>query len=101
MLLDRRKGMKYSFDYPVHDGVIAWNGMLLGGLIARARIGVLDRYGSDPCALWDAAVMREFGHVAAHLVLSNITDMRYQEIPGVVMPGRSVVLGLHFFLRRR
>lgn len=92
---------KYSFDYQVHDGVIAWNGSLPGRLIARTRIGVLDRYGSDPYALWDAAVMRGFNHVAAHLVLSNITDAQYEEIPGVIMPGRSVIFGLDFFLRGR
>jgi len=92
---------KYSFNYPVHDGVIAWNGALPGRFIARTRIGVLDRYGSDPYALWDAAVVREFNHLAAHLVLSNIADTQYQEIPGVIMPGRSVVFGIDFFLRGR
>ncbi len=92
---------KYSFNYPTHDGVIAWNGHLPGKFIARTRIGVVDRYASDPYALWDAAVAREFGHVAAHLVLSNISDTQYEEIQGVIMPGRSVVFGLDFFLRGR
>lgn len=92
---------KYTFDYPVHDGVIAWNGRLPGKFVARTRLGVLDRYGSDPYALWDAGVVREFNHVAAHMVLSNITDTQYQEIPGVIMPGRSVVFGLDLFWRAR
>ena len=92
---------KYTFDYPVHDGVIAWNGRLPGRFVARSRLGVLDRYGSDPYALWDAGVVREFNHLAAHLVLSNITDTQYEEIPGVIMPGRSVVFGLDLFWRAR
>jgi iron complex outermembrane receptor protein len=92
---------KYTFDYPTHDGVIAWNGRLPGKFVARTRLGVLDRYGSDPYALWDAGVVREFGHAAAHLVLSNITDTQYQEIPGVIMPGRSVVFGVDLFGRAR
>jgi iron complex outermembrane receptor protein len=92
---------KYSFNYPTNDGVIAWNGRLPGKFIARTRIGVVDRYASDPYALWDAAVAREFGHVAAHLVLSNVANTQYQEIQGVVMPGRSVVFGLDFFWRAR
>jgi iron complex outermembrane receptor protein len=92
---------KYSFNYPTHDGVIAWNGRLPGKFIARTRIGVVDRYASDPYALWDAAVAREFGHVAAHLVLSNISDTQYEEIQGVIMPGRSVVFGLDFYWHRR
>jgi len=92
---------RYTFNYPVHDGVIAWNGRLPGKFVARTRIGILDRYGSDPYALWDAGVVREFNHVAAHLVLSNLSDTKYQEIPGVIMPGRSVVFGVDFFLRGR
>jgi len=92
---------KYAFDYPSHDAVLAWNGKLPARFIARTRLGVIDRYGSDPYAIWDAALVREFSHVAAHLALANISDTQYQEIPGVVMPGRSVVFGLDFFWRSR
>ena len=92
---------KYAFNYPTQDGVIAWNGHLPGKFIARTRIGVVDRYAADPYGLWDVAVAREFGHVAAHLTLSNITDTQYEEIRGVIMPGRSVVFGLDFFWRAR
>jgi iron complex outermembrane recepter protein len=92
---------KYAFNYPVNDAVIAWNGRLPAKLTARTRVGVVDRHSQDPYGLWDAALAREFSHVAAHLVLSNITDTQYQEIPGVIMPGRSVVFGLDFSLRAR
>lgn len=92
---------KYAFNYPSNDGVIAWNGTLPGKLIARTRIGVVDRFSQDTYGLWDAAVAREFPHVAAHFVLSNVTDTQYQDIPGIIMPGRSVVFGLDFFLRAR
>ena len=92
---------KYTFNYPSHDGVIAWHGQLPGKFVARSRVGIVDRYSSDPYGLWDAAIAREFSHMAAHLVLSNITDTEYEEIPGVIMPGRSVVFGLEFFWRAR
>lgn len=92
---------KYTFNYPSHDGVIAWHGKLPGKFVARSRVGVVERYASDPYGLWDAAIAREFSHIAAHLVLSNITDTQYEEIPGVVMPGRSVVFGLEFFWHGR
>jgi len=92
---------KYTFNYPTHDGLIAWNGRLPWRMTARSRLGVVDRYARDPYGLLDAAIAREFNHVAAHLVLSNISDMQYEEIPGVIMPGRSVVFGLDFFLRGR
>lgn len=85
----------------MHDGVVAWNGKLPGKFIARTRLGVLDPYGSSPYALLDVGVVREFNHVAAHLVLSNLTDTQYEEIPGVILPGRNVVFGMDFFLRGR
>ena len=92
---------KYTFNYPKSNGVIAWTGRIPGHLIARTRVGVVDRYARDPYGLWDAAIAREFSHMAAHLVLSNVTDTQYEEISGVIMPGRSVVFGLDFFLRGR
>jgi iron complex outermembrane receptor protein len=92
---------KYVFNYPISDGVISWQGLLPGQLVARSRVGVVDRYARDPYALWDAAVAREFPYVAAYLGLSNLTDTQYQEIQGVAMPGRSVVFGLEFILSKR
>jgi iron complex outermembrane receptor protein len=92
---------KYSFDYPIDDAVVAWNGRLPGKFIARTRLGVIDRYASDPYGVWDAAVAREFTHVAAHLGLSNIADTAYEEIPSVIMPGRSLVFGLDLFWHPR
>lgn len=92
---------KYTFNYPVHDGVVAWNGKLPGNFIARTRLGVLDPYGSSPYALLDVGVVREFNHVAAHLVLSNLSDTQYEEIPGVILPGRNVVFGMDFFWHAR
>jgi len=54
-----------------------------------------------PMGCGDAAVAREFSHIAAPLVLLNLTDTEYEEIPGVMMPGRSVVFDLEFFGRGR
>jgi iron complex outermembrane receptor protein len=90
---------KYAFNYPGHNGTIAWTGRLPAKLVARTRVGAIDRYARDPYALWDAAIAREFSHASAHLVLSNISNTQYEEIPGVVMPGRSVVFGIDLFLR--
>ena len=64
-------------------------------------MGVIDRYGKDPYALWDVAVAREFRYVGAHLGLANLSDTQYEEIHGVAMPGRSVVFGLEFVLSKK
>ncbi|MGO9863494.1 MAG: TonB-dependent receptor plug domain-containing protein [Terriglobales bacterium] len=89
----------YVFNYPSSDGVVSWRGTLPGKIIARSRIGVVKRNGSDPYALWDASVGREFKNMDAHLAFSNLANMAYQEIPGVAMPGRSVVFGMDVFVR--
>lgn len=92
---------KYTFNYPVHDAVISWHGVLPGNFIARSRVGVVSRYSRDPYALWDTSIGREFRNVRAHLSLANISDTQYEEIDGVIMPGRSVLFGLEFFLRSK
>ena len=92
---------EYTSNYPADDGSVTWQGMLPGSIIARTRIGVVNRYISNPYALWDLAVARQFPYVAAHLGLSNLTDTQYQEIQGVAMPGRSVVFGLEFLLSKK
>ena len=92
---------KYSFNYPNHDALVSWQGLLPGNFIARSRVGVVNRYKQDPYALWDVSVGREFRNVRAHLSLANISDTQYEEISGVIMPGRSVIFGLEFILRAK
>jgi iron complex outermembrane receptor protein len=89
---------RYVFNYPVNDVVVSWQGALPGNVVARSRLGVTERHTRDPYALWDASVGREFRHVAAHLAFSNLTNTQYQEIEGVAMPGRSVVIGMDLFV---
>ena len=90
---------RYVFNYPVNDGAVTWQGPLPGGLVARTRIGLVERFRQDRYAVWDATVGREFDHIAAHLSFYNLTNTQYEEIQGVVMPGRSVLFGLEFFVK--
>ena len=92
---------RYLFNYPADDAVVAWQGILPGKVVARSRIGVISRYKSDPYGVWDADFGREFQHVAAHLAFANLTGTQYEEVQGVVMPGRSVIFGMDIFLRKK
>ncbi len=89
---------KYVFNYPVHSGVIVWQGSISSQLIARTRIGVLERYARDPYAVWDVSVARSQGRIRPFLQLTNLTDTVYQEVAGVVMPKRGVLGGLELRL---
>src|SRR5439155_1263952 len=46
---------KYTFNYPVHSGVAEWRGAIAKRIVARTRIGVVDRLGRSPYAVWDAS----------------------------------------------
>jgi iron complex outermembrane receptor protein len=90
---------RYSGNYPSSYGVVAWQGRLPGKIVARSRLGVLQRRSqSGPYALWDVAARRQFQRFTAFVQLANLTDATYQEIPGVAMPGRSVLGGVEFVL---
>ncbi len=91
---------EYIFNYPNNNAVVSWNGLLPGRFMARTRVGAVSRYARTPYGLWDVGVARQFNHVAAHLDLANITDTQYEEIPGVIMPGRSVVFGLELYFSK-
>ncbi len=92
---------EYVFNYPVNDAFVSWQGKLKGNFIARCRLGTVQRYERDPYALLDVAIGREFNYLAAHLSFFNLTNTGYQEIPGVAMPGRSVIFGMDVYIRHR
>ena len=92
---------KYSFYYPVHSGVVAWHASLPSHFILRARIGVLDRLAEGTYGLvdFDAAYTR--GAVHPFVRLSNLTNTSYEEVQGVVMPGRTIIGGVELVLRKQ
>ncbi|MBI5084893.1 MAG: TonB-dependent receptor [Acidobacteria bacterium] len=90
---------KYSFNYPIHSGVASWTGSLPGRLTARARLGALERRVRSPYALWDLYLARPHRRLSPFLQFTNLAGVRYQEIPGVAMPGRACLLGLELSLR--
>ena len=92
---------KYTFYYPVHSGVVAWQASLPRHFILRTHLGVLDRRAEGAYALvdFDAAYTR--GSVHPFLRLSNLANLSYQEVQGVIMPGRTIVGGLELVLRSK
>lgn len=92
---------KYTFNYPTHSGVIAWQGSLPAGVVFRTRVGVLDRRARDPYGVWDLYAASSRGKVHPFLQISNATSTRYQEILGVPLPGRSVLAGVEWVIRGR
>jgi iron complex outermembrane receptor protein len=92
---------RYVFNYPVNNAVVGWQGRLRGKILVQTRIGVAQRFDRNPYGVWDADFGRKFGNLGLRLSLSNLADVRYQEIAGVNTPGRSAVVGVEYVVRRK
>jgi len=92
---------RYVFNYPSQAAVASWRTALARRLAARLRVGGYKRTGRDPYLVVDGALACEQGRLRPFLALQNVTDTTYEEIAGVPMPGRSVLVGLEILLGRR
>jgi iron complex outermembrane receptor protein len=90
---------KYAFNYPSDSAVVAWQASLPGGIVARSRLGVLNRRARAPYALWDLDLARSRGKIHPFLRVTNLTSTTYQEIQGVPMPGREAMIGAEFSVK--
>jgi iron complex outermembrane receptor protein len=87
---------KYTFNYPSNNATASWQAKLPGGLLARTRIGVIQRFQADPYALWDVYLADRRGNWTPFAQFTNLGDTRYQEVLGVAMPGRAAVVGIEW-----
>jgi iron complex outermembrane receptor protein len=90
---------RYSFNYPSQNAVAEWNGSFSHGLIARTRVGALNRRGQSPYGIWDFYGAWGEHTLRPFLQLTNITSTRYEETLGIIMPGRAVVGGVEWSTR--
>jgi outer membrane cobalamin receptor len=84
---------KYVFQFPNNRGVATWTGQWRGW-VASSSLGVIQRVAQSPYPLWDLAASRASGRIKPYLQLSNLSDTKYENIPGIEMPGRSVIVGV-------
>ena len=85
---------EYAFWYPAQSGLLSWRAQLPHGILARSRVGVLDRYGYKSYGLWEVYLARSAGRIHPFVQLTNLTNTSYQEVQMVAMPGRAVAAGV-------
>ena len=51
-------------------------------------------------AVWDLALSRNNGALRPYVQITNLGDATYEEVPGVIMPSRSIVAGIEWVLKR-
>ncbi|MGE0405108.1 MAG: TonB-dependent receptor plug domain-containing protein [Candidatus Korobacteraceae bacterium] len=92
---------RYVLNYPTHNLILGWTGSWRDVLVGRARLGVIQRFRRDSYPLLEFSVSRSSGGIRPYFQMLNASNTSYQEIPGVVMPGRSVVGGVELVLPAR
>jgi iron complex outermembrane recepter protein len=89
---------KYVFNYPTGSTVAGWQGPLPLRLIGRARLGRIDRVQRSPYTVFDLYLARRDSRVSPFAQFTNLTNTRYEEIPGVPVAGRAVLVGVEMRL---
>jgi outer membrane cobalamin receptor len=92
---------RYAFNYPSHAGIFLWTGSWREFLVARTRVGVTQRFEQGAYPVWDFSIARKGGMIRPYLQLANLSNTGHAEIPGVIMPSRSVIGGLEFALAQK
>jgi len=97
---DFAEGSEAKYDLLVPKHYLTGSGTLIlpWNLLATLRGRWIQRTGGDDdfreYAVWDARLRWQPGRLAVTLDATNLGDTRYAEIPGAVMPGRMVTVGL-------
>jgi outer membrane cobalamin receptor len=89
---------RYVLNYPSNNASLGWSGAWRDILVARARLAVVQRFRSDSYPLLEFSAARSSGAIRPYFQMLNMSNTSYQEIPGVVMPGRTVLGGFELVL---
>ncbi len=84
---------KYVFRYLRHQVMVDLTTSLPFGIRAQWHARYEDRVGSSAHTLVDIRMSRDVAFGRFYLDITNLTDVDYQEIGGVPMPGRWIRLG--------
>lgn len=88
---------EYAFNYASQNATFGWVGQFTHAITARTQVGFIQRVGHTAYPMWDMAVARSNGHVRPYLRFSNLSNTGYEEVPGVPLPGRTVMGGAEFY----
>lgn len=89
---------KYVFNYPTQQAVVSWERLVNPGLIARVRTGITNQYQRNAYVLVDASLGWTRSRIHPYVRATNLANVDYQPVLGVVMPGRALTGGLEFLV---
>lgn len=91
---------EYAYNYAAQRAVFSWTGEFLHQVIVRTQVTAVQRTQHTAYPLWDLSVARKQGRIQPYLRLMNLSNTGYQEIPGVPLPGRTIMGGVAYVWSR-
>ncbi len=86
---------EYAYNYASHNASLAWQGIFPSAQIAaRTQVSVVQQTGRTAYPLWTVALTRTRGLVRPYVRADDLANVRYQELPGVPLPGRTILAGI-------
>ena len=86
---------EYAYNYASHNASFAWQGLLASAqLAARTQVSVIQQTGRAAYPLWTVALTRTQGVIRPYVRVDDLANVRYQELPGVLLPGRIILAGI-------
>ncbi len=86
---------EYAYNYASHDASFAWQGIFASAQIAaRTQVSVVQQAGRTAYPLWTVGLTRTRGLVRPYVRADDLANVHYQELPGVPLPGRTILAGI-------
>lgn len=85
---------RYLFNYPVHVAVAGWQGVIGDRVAGRLRLNSVRRLHGRAYMVLEAAAAWESRWFCPFVHAFNLNNARYEEVPGVPMPGRTLMAGI-------
>jgi iron complex outermembrane receptor protein len=86
---------EYAYNFASHNGSFAYQAVFPKmQLAARTQVSVVQQTTKTAYPLWSVALTRTQGRVRPYVRTEDLANVRYTELPGVPLPGRSVMAGV-------
>ncbi len=86
---------EYAYNYASQNASFAWQGIFPSAqLAARTQVSVIQQAGRTAYPLWTVALTRTQGRIRPYVRADDLANISYQELPGVPLPGRTILAGI-------
>ena len=89
---------RYALEYLKHDLTVLIFHNLLLGIIQSWSVNYEDRIKFEDHLIVDTKLMKNFSNIELYLTISNLFNRKYEEIPGVTLPGKWIIGGVKLVL---